>query len=258
MVLVPTNGGRVNYTKFLNQGVRRPLMRVFGWAPAALSFLLLAGCAASVQERHFFAKFKETAPGVRTPTQFFRVSVDGSAEFANARYLTGYFDERAVSLFFNETKGSADGRLFLDGQKNPGTEDKLVPLNAPAGEGAFVLIMSTNADAIASAIGSFAESQVVADSLTRIVNKDRFKDKARSDALLPVRKADGTSLFSRVDFNAKAATTAPRGDEAARSYLRALTAMAQALGYSGPEFASTSAAQTWFALEGNTKAGGTP
>lgn len=248
----------MNYSDLAIRGVKRPLMRVFGWAFAALSFVLLAGCAASVQERHFFATFKEPVPGVRTPTQFFRVSVDGSAKFANARYLTGYFDERAVSLFFNETKGSADGKLFLDGQKNPGTEDKLVPLNAPAGEGAFVLIMSTNADAIASAIGSFAESQVVADSLTRIVNKDRFKDKARSDALLSVKKADGTSLFSRVDFSTKAATTAPRGDDAAVSYLRALTALAQALGYSGPEFATTSAAQAWFTLESSTGTGGTP
>jgi hypothetical protein len=224
---------------------------------AALCVTLTCGCASQVQERHYFATFSEPAPGTRVPTQFFRVSVDGSSTFANSRYLTGYFDERAVSLFFNELKGSSSGKLFLDDQKNPGTDTKLTPLNAPAGEGAFVLIMSTNADSIANTIGSFAESQVVADSLTRVLNKDRFREKTRSDALLVVRKADGGAVISRVEFNTKAASAAGTGDLAAAAYRRALTALAQALGYSGPEFQSTAAAQAWFSLE-SSRSGGFP
>lgn len=215
----------------------------------AVVALALCGCSAVVQESHYFATFTNPAPGIREPAQFYRLKVEGSAHFADARYLTGYFDERAVSLFFNELKGPKDGKLFVDGQKPPGSDTKLTPLNSDANEGAFVLIMSTNADSIAGTIGAFAESQVVADSLTRLLNRDRFRAKAQSDALVGVKKAEATALFARVDAQTKSAATAVSGAESAAAYRRALSALAQALGYTGPEFTSVTEAQNWFSLE---------
>jgi hypothetical protein len=217
---------------------------------------LLAGCSATLHEKHYFATFSEKTPGVREASQFFRVTVDGQASFANVRYLTGYFDERAVSLFFNEIKAPDLHRLFPADQKLPGTDIKLTPLNAPDGEGSFVLIMSTNADTIANTIGSFAESQVVADALTRAINRDRFREKASSDAIAPVLKAHGTALAARVQAHLDAAAVAPTGTAAAAANRRALTALAQTLGYSGPEFATVTAARDWFGLESATGAVG--
>lgn len=83
------------------------------WAPARhrsvatlLAATLLVGCAATVQENHYFAAFKDGVDGApREAVQFYRLRVDGDAQFTNARYLSGYYDERAVSLFFNELQG---------------------------------------------------------------------------------------------------------------------------------------------------------
>jgi len=213
--------------------------------------LALAGCGATVYERHYFAAFNSDPAGKREPVQFYRLTVQGQAQFSNTRYLTGYFDERAISLFFNEIKAPPDQKLFDDSTKLPGAsaDTKLAPLSPSSETGAFVMIMSTNADAIAGAIGSFAESQAVADSLTNLVNRDRVMAKARSDATLTVQKAEGAALTARLDAELLAADNAPSGSQAAVEYLRALTALAATLGYTGGEFQSIKDAQSWFALE---------
>ena len=224
-----------------------------------LGSFLLGGCAASVRENHYFAAFTTDSAGKREPQQFYRLSVDGHASFSNARYLSGFFDERAVTLFFNELKSPENGKLFDDNVKLPGAPDgtKLQPLDPTPQEGAFVMILSTNADSIANAIGSFAESQVVADALTRVLSKDRVQAKASSDAKLGVQKAEATALTTRLAAQTGQAAAAKSAADATAAYLRALTALAQSLGYSGSEFRSMEAAQEWFALEDSRSSGAT-
>lgn len=221
--------------------------------------LTLCGCAATVRENHFFAAYRANSGVNREPVQFYRVSVDGNSYFSNTRYLTGYFDERAVSLFFNEIKGTNatnNRRLFSD--EMVAAETKLAPLAPTAANGAFVLIMSNNVDAVANTIGSFAESQVVADALTQVLNRERVVDKSRSDALLAVDKTKATAMVAQLTSQTTAATGAARGDAAAVSYLQALTTLARNLGYTGPQFASLDRAREWFALEGTNTAGSNP
>lgn len=231
------------------------------WRPVAIvaGLVALAGCSATVEERHYFAAYRNSGAGPREPVQFYRLSVSGQSQFANTRYLTGYFDERAISLFFNELKSTPERKLFDESVRLPGAAPgtSFEPLSPTEANGAFVLIMSTNADAIASTIGSFAESQVVADALTRIVNRDRVIAKAQSDAQLGVRKAEAGALLAQLDAHAAAARGARTGQEATAGYRRALTTLAQGLGYAGPEFASLEQARSWFALEA-TRGGGTP
>lgn len=224
-----------------------------------LGAALLAGCGTVIHERHFFASFVDDPDGKREPAQFFRVKVDGNTSFSNTRYLTGYFDERAVSLFFNEIKAPANQKLFDDATVVPGAPagTKLTPLSPTADNGAFVLIMSTNADAVASTIGSFAESQVVADALSRMLNRDRVKAKIQSDATLAVQKSEGGALVAQVESLTRSATAAASGTQAAAIYLRALTTLARGLGYSGEEFAKLDDARSWFNLE-SSRPGGTP
>ena len=233
------------------------------WLPLVSRAVLLAtalagsGCGTVIDEKHYFAAFANDPDGTREPVQFYRLKVDGSTHFSNTRYLTGYFDERAVSLFFNEIKAPPNQKLFDDATKLPGEADvKLTPLTPSPENGAFVLIMSTNADAVASTIGSFAESQVVADALTRIVNRDRVKVKGRSDANLAVRKAEGGALAAQVEAQNKAAREAGTGAQAAAAYLRALTTLARGLGYTGDEFAKTEQARDWFVAESSRSESG--
>jgi hypothetical protein len=211
----------------------------------------LAGCSTTVQENHYFAAYRDGTDGGREPVQFYRLKVDGNTQFSNTRYLTGYFDERAVSLFFNEIKSPANQKLFDENMLLPGAAPgtKLTPLSPSPEDGAFVLIMSTNADAVASTIGSFAESQAVADAITRMVNRDKILAKGQSDARLTVNKAEATSLVNQLDAQIEAAHKADKGSQAAGHYLRALTALARHLGFNGEDFADLPAARAWFALD---------
>jgi hypothetical protein len=213
--------------------------------------LALAGCGATVNERHYFAAFRDNADGVREPVQFYRLTVDGNTKFSNTRYLAGYYDERAVSLFFNEIKAPPNQKLFDDTVPLPGAAagTKLTPLTPTAENGAFVMIMSTNADAVASTIGSFAESQVVADALTRMLSRDRIVAKGQSDAKLVVNKAQAKALVGQLQAATRAAAAASSGTDAAAAYLRGLTALARGLRYEGADFKDVDEARTWFGLE---------
>jgi hypothetical protein len=224
---------------------------------AALACALLASCGTTIREKHYFAAFTDAGLGAREPVQFYRVRVEGTTSFSNTRYLTGYFDERAVSLFFNEIKAPSDQKLFDDARAVPGlpTGTKLTPLSPTPENGAFVLIMSTNADAVASAIGSFAESQAVADAMTRLLNRDRVRAKVAGDATLAVHKAEGAGLAAQVRAQIDTAAAAGSGDLAAAAYLRALTALARGLGYGGDDFATADQARAWFNLEASRPQG---
>ncbi len=214
-----------------------------------LATLMLSGCAAAVKEHHYFASYRKDAAGRDRPVNFFRLNVAGTAGFSNARYLAGYYDERAIDLFFNEMKAPTNQKLFQEDAKIPGTDEKLKPLGATSGNGAFVLIMSTNADSVANAIGSFAESQVVAQALTQLINKDKFKEKSRSDVDVISKSAQASSMIKRLDLHLGAAKTATSPDLARRSYTKALYTLAQSLGYRGAEFSSYAEARKWFDAE---------
>jgi len=46
-------------------------------------------------------------PRTNQVINIFRVTVHGNAEMANVRYISGFYDQRAVDLFFNETRSGA-------------------------------------------------------------------------------------------------------------------------------------------------------
>ncbi|HTU61038.1 MAG TPA: hypothetical protein VMF89_21440, partial [Polyangiales bacterium] len=129
-------------------------------AIAGLCAALLGGCSAMVREEHYFATYaKSDSP--HEPRNFFRLEITGASTFSNARYIAGFYDPRAVDLFFNELKPqSSDRTLFSANLQLPGESTVLTPLS-PGDRGTYVMVLSTNADAIADAIGSFSESQVV-------------------------------------------------------------------------------------------------
>jgi hypothetical protein len=217
----------------------------------SLITVLCAGCAAKIYERHYLPSYAQSdSRKVGDPVNFFRLTVDGSASFTNARYLSGFFDERAVDLFFNEMKAPTNQKLFDESIKPPGhsANEAFKPLS-PSTEGAFVLILSTNADSIANAIGSFAESQVVADALTRAFNKDKFAARAQSDVEVSTLTARAQLATERVKLGLDSARAATSDAAARTAYQRSLLALAQALGYRGAEFKDFADARRWFELE---------
>jgi len=121
--------------------------------------MLVFGCA-NIREDHYFKSYSKNA-GVAT--NYFRLTVKANADLSSARYIAGYYDERAVDLFFNEIKSAAGtnqtnpSKLFMDNQESPGSDEVLKPLD-PQQQGAFVMIFSTNAEAVANTIGNFAKA----------------------------------------------------------------------------------------------------
>jgi hypothetical protein len=153
-------------------------------------------------ERHYLRSSARDSNGV--PQNFYRVDVSGSTFLSSSRYISGYFDEDAVDIYFAEfvqpknasfpvttatgndaaksekatTGGSGDKAATKDStETTKGSEEKptkVEPLS-PAEEGkALVLLLSSNSDEIASGISSLAQSAEVTDTLVRLVGRDRL------------------------------------------------------------------------------------
>ncbi len=231
-------------------------------APLA-SYLALTACA-RIHETHYFQQSLADGSG---RANYFRLEVSGHAYFSAARYIAGFYDERAIDLFFNEVKsGDAAAKdrqnaeegtgtptksiirpLFTADATLPGTDEVVKPLKGP-GEGTFLMLFSTNATAVADAIGQFAENQLAADALTNIVNRstiqsfsDRQEGAEQRLAGVPALKAELDALFELVPKGADPPVPATE-----RAMLRILNALARALGHTG-SFASINEASGWFA-----------
>jgi len=106
------------------------------------------------------------------------------------------------------------------------------------------MILSTNADVIASTIGSFAESRVVADAISNLVNRDAITDARRSEAGLGVDRARAAALRMELDALFKQVETETDAARLAEGYTRILSAIARAFGEPG-NFASLDDAVAW-------------
>jgi hypothetical protein len=208
----------------------------------AMATLLLAGCSASVRERHYFATYPGTGTSEK-PVSYFRVDVKADSKFSNARYVAGFYDERAVDLFFSELTSSSQ-TLFRADLKNPGTNDVLRPLE-PSTNGAFVMVMSTNADAITGAIGAFADSEAAGRSIVNLVNADDVRAKSQGDASAGAVKSQAVAFTAGLQSRIGAARQATSVDGAKASYLQVLNLIAIELGRSDA-FASLDEARIWF------------
>jgi hypothetical protein len=203
--------------------------------------LALPGCFTVIDEKHYFQSLR----GERV-TNYYRLRVSGGAAFSSARYISGYYDERAVDLFFNELKttpttDATRSALFPETLKDPGTEEVIKPLSPTDQTGAFVIVLSTNARAVTDAIGQFAENQAVADAITNIVNRDQILGGGASSEVSAnaARTRELEQLFARVPADAT-----PGRDETVTAYLRIVGAIARAEGHTAP-FADLDSARRW-------------
>jgi hypothetical protein len=224
---------------------------------------LLTGCA-TVKETHYFQQLLPDSSG---RANYFRIQVRGSASLSSARYIAGFYDERAIDLFFNEVKAGSSTTpaasddqetapaahpsgairpVFPEGAKLPGTEETVKPLKDP-GNGTFLMIFSTNANAVADAIGQFAENQLGADALTNIVNRRDVQAFADRQDRAERRMAGADALTAELDalLALLPDDKSPPADQTERSMLRLLNAIGRELGHTGT-FTSVDQASGWF------------
>lgn len=206
----------------------------------------LIGCA-NFHEVHYF----KSLDGDHKPLNYFRLTVKGNAGLSSGRYVASCFDERAVDLFFNELK--APEHTFRPILTNPkdGTPPVSVELDSCKEPGKFVMILSTNADSVANTIGAFAESNINAQALTNILNRDSVIEAKRlttnADATtqhLAAVSAELESLFAKVPTTDPTTGKSPPSQVAAEdALLRVLNTIGRVLG--APPFADFDEADKW-------------
>lgn len=210
--------------------------------------ILAAGCSSTFTETHYF---KASDPATGDPVNYFKVEVTGTGSLVRSRYVSGYYDERAVDLFFNELKTEAAtagdiGPIFKSATE-PGTDVTVKPLSPGPDRGAFIMFFSANAKAAADAIGSFAENQAVADGITNILNRGTIRDQRRLAAAHTVSAARNSATLAELEalFAEVPDPAASVDEEATKSaYVRILNAIARSLG-SDPEFTNFDEAVEW-------------
>jgi hypothetical protein len=230
-----------------------------------LSSVVLSGCTATVMDRHHFATVD---PQTNEIVNIFRVTVRGSAQMSNVRYISGYYDQRAVDLFFNEVRSSAlptDGSggavesIFRTGDCPAGkpvsecvsernARLQLIPVGNDSGQqGAFVMILSTSADAIAGTIGAFAETDVVIGSAMYLATRSDRENAAAVDARSAVTGRMRTAAMTELNSLLTGASSADRDGRKA-IYLQMLNAAAAGLMPDRPpHFTEVEQARMWFA-----------
>ena len=195
--------------------ILEPYLRVVVFA---LALIALNACSARIHEQHYFATVAEGNLG-KSPTgdseiiNIFRLDIRAGGSFSNIRYIAGNYDERAVDFFFNEVHSenytpnlSGPTKIFDPNCPDKGKDGiamseeecqayykkslKLYPL-VSGGDGStptkplkgFVIILSSNAEAIAETIGAFSESTIAIQSMNYLLNKDTFEEEARVKAV---------------------------------------------------------------------------
>lgn len=204
---------------------------------------LIAGCAAHVRETHYFALEQAGTSGERVASNYFRLTVAADVRFSNARYVAGFYDPRAVDLFFSELKPTSPQPLFAANLTEPGTATVLKPLS-PGDSGSYVMVLSTNADAIAEAIGAFSESEVVGRSIASLIHHDTLLDKQRSDAGAAPVKAMAAATTAELTATLEEAAAAKTAGDAETGYLKAINVVAREMGVA-KDFAKLSEARAW-------------
>lgn len=245
---------------------------------AAISALLIAvsGCVAAINEEHLFATMQTPTPSNPSGiVNVFRIDVDGQSSFANVRYISGTYDERAVDFFLNEVKSQdytpsavgATGSKPIFNTTCPKKDDqgteideckeayedalKIMPLKGDfSGEGGtFVMILSTNANAIAETIGAFAENDVAIKSFNYMLNKDTYDAAANLAAAKPDQEKENVAIAGTLDqlFAAMTANDTAKQTEDTALELAILYSVAVSL---RPEeqinFSSIEEAKVWF------------
>lgn len=208
------------------------------------------GCATRFKETHFFQSIDQAT---NRPTNYYRLKVSGYGAMSSTRFVSGYYDERAVDLFFNEVKvaPTADGAngtqtIFVDNQKSPGSTDIIKPLDPTTQHGAFVMILSTNASSVSRTIGQFAENQVVADAITNLANRDvLLRDAASVRAQTARSNATADELIKLMGRVPSGPT--PARDETERALLRVLNTIGTGLSGVPTAFDSLDEAGLWLA-----------
>jgi hypothetical protein len=168
-----------------------------------LYFSLLVAVASSCttfNETHYF-KDKIGAEEGQTKNKvsnYYRVKIKGYSFFSSSRYVSGYFNQDAINLYFNEIKQPENAKLFNTPKD---CEGKPVLTNEDGNE--LVLVLSTNAKAITEQIGNIAKNQTILNSIAQITQKEKINESLAVKSELGIADLDIQNFILNTDLYLK-------------------------------------------------------
>ncbi|WP_417479273.1 hypothetical protein [Maricaulis maris] len=217
-------------------------LRVTGSCLVVALVMMLGGCTSTVRETHYFMSVNEETG---QPVNFFRLQIKANTNSSSARYVAGFYDESAVDMYFNEIRlsqsnGQGSGDSGTEGRSRAPSENIQLSNITATGEqrpGAFMLILSSNADSVVNTISQFAQSRIVAEGVTNIVNRERLRLAAPAQAAYSISQREGNALATDITsqleaITALAATSGTGNSDAMeQTVLSALQSLARQLGH---------------------------
>ena len=210
--------------------------------------IVISGCVTSFREHHYYQAVNPEGE----VSNYYRLTVSGFAAMSSARYISGYYDERAVDLYFDNLKVTQTSEagpatnIFKADLRDPGSQDVIKPLSPSGEHGTFVMILSSNASSVSQTIGQFAENQVVADAITNLANRDALL-RASSASVARSANANATADELAKLIGQLPADSAPKAKETNAALLRVVNSIASGLSSRPISFATLADASTWFA-----------
>jgi hypothetical protein len=166
---------------------------------ALIKLLVFAGLlnsCSTINEVHYFKdKISASNSATKIIPNYYRVKITGSSFLSSSRYISGYFDQTAINLYFNQFAQPTNGKLF-------GTADSSSAFANEDGK-ELVLIFSTNAKAVSDQIGAIAKNQVVLNSMSTILQKNKLEEAVKIKADLKEITADKDLYIFKTDLYLK-------------------------------------------------------
>lgn len=130
----------------------------------ALLLLLSFGSCSTFSEVHYFKDKVGITDNKskKSVSNYYRVKIKGYSFLSSSRYVSGYFNQDAVNLYFNEISQPVNGKLFNTTSVTNENGNELV------------LIFSTNAKAISDQIGNISKNQTILNSMAQLTQKDKI------------------------------------------------------------------------------------
>jgi hypothetical protein len=219
---------------------------------ALLGGLFAGGCASGISETHFFRS--NAVDGKGLALNYYRIHVSGGTMLSSSRYLSGYFDEKALDTYFNEFSQPANGAITPAPTTNPSVPAPAAggvqPLD-PSGAGKkLLLILSSNSDDIASQIGTLAQSDALSADLVHLFGASSLNASKTSVATQQRDQVVASSIVQTATLDlSKLDATAPPAADTSASMLAIANQLAGYLG-ARQQFNTLDDVNTWLRANG--------
>lgn len=131
-----------------------------------------SSCSTFCETHYFKDKIALKLNEQEKVANYYRLKIKGYSFLSSSRYVSGYFDQSALNLYFNEITQPNQSILFNSTTDLSGNQTLLSSEDGNE----LVLVFSTNAKAITDQIGSISKNQTILNSIASLTQKEEIKE----------------------------------------------------------------------------------